>query len=63
MGSNILVGKGCVYGEQSDSDLDGKGEPGDHGCPAVRKCHCLIRPQKPQDVLHRNPQGSGRVVH
>lgn len=55
VGSSISEGKGCVYGEQSDSDLDGKEESCDHGCPTVRKGHWFTRPWKPQLVFHRNP--------
>lgn len=55
VGSSISEGKGCVYGEQSDSDLDGKEESCDHGCPTVRNDHWFTRPWKPQDVFHGNP--------
>lgn len=55
VGSSISEGKGCVSGEQSDSDLDGKEESCDHGCPTVRKGHWFTRPWKPQLVFHGNP--------
>lgn len=33
-----------MYGEQSDSDLDGKEESCDQECPTVRKDHWFTRP-------------------
>lgn len=35
--THVSEGKECVHGERSESDLNGKEESYDHGCPTIRK--------------------------